>query len=229
MQRASATSTPSSEPGSKRRKVNSSSQSSPGTPSSSAYADQSAVSTALKAEADAQAIARARNAREGGETEWVLDLNLPAISDNDRRYGDINPHHRSGEESDSDLSELWTNQATGRQTYGGFKRNKKHVKSTTIAEPGDEMLSSASDSDVSNEARALPQMPSSKKKRKHEADEERRLDNIDIAKMAKSSAGGLGRDRTGGNRGPQPFGAHKQHGRSNANAGKERKKYRKTL
>src|SRR5271169_1854353 len=90
------------------------------------FADRSAVTAALKAEADAQAAQRAKIQREGGETEWVLNLNLPMT----------NGHTPNGDDCEPDLEKesLWSSRSTGRQTYGGFKR-QQNTTSITASTP----------------------------------------------------------------------------------------------
>jgi len=150
MQRAAASSpgsllsnsanTPSTEPAAKRRRLDASTPSTPGTPTERPFVDRTSISAALKAEAAAQSAARARNARGDGETEWVLDLNLPAHGHEMREP--------QSEASDDD-GDIWSssNHARGRQTYGSFKRKNKDLSQ----HQAEEDLSSASGSESSSE------------------------------------------------------------------------------
>lgn len=156
MQRAAATSpksspnspqTPSSEPTSKRRRLDTPSQITPsGTPVSSSYNDRSAPVAASKAEADAQSAARARNFREGGETEWILDLGLPGANTGAAPVEAT----RDDEGEESYDEDIWSNQNTGRQTYGSFKRKsmRESLKTNTSGmDDDDDELSSLSGSE----------------------------------------------------------------------------------
>lgn len=126
---------PSSVPSSKRRRIDSESRNS--TPQRSGDSTPLSHFATRVAEERAQSISTL--AREGEDTEWVLDISLP------------NGH---ADESDSE-EDIWSSKATGRQTYGAFKRNK----ATTVKPKKDDAdadLSSASDGEVSDSPPSQP-------------------------------------------------------------------------
>jgi len=151
MQRAAASLPPQSQntptqdhPSAKRQKFT---DSTPSTPieSSSQYtkefADRSEVTAALKVEADARAARRAKIQREGGETEWVLNLNLPMT----------NGHSPKGDDCEPDLEKesLWSSRSTGRQTYGAFKRRQNTTSITTSTPTTTQLDLTSNDADLS--------------------------------------------------------------------------------
>lgn len=196
------------------------------------YADRSAIHAALKAEADAQSALRAKILGDGGrgETEWVLNLNLPTPN------GNIPGQSPIAADADEDL--LWSTRSKGRQTYGAFKRRKitanTPTTTPTAAQPAftsnDADLSSAADSsDEEGQIASPPQAarkqyhpqststsgrttPSSiKRKHTHNEDEDdpddragQRLDNLNLSRMDSLSGKHGSKPKFGGGGGGKP-------------------------
>lgn len=74
-------------------------------------------------------------AREGEDTEWVLDVKVPQANGHD----DVS-------ESEDDI---WSTKAMGRQTFGAFKRHK-NVPVKPARDDADADLSSASEGEISD-------------------------------------------------------------------------------
>lgn len=74
--------------------------------------------------------------REGQETAWVLNLNMTQVNG-------------QGDDSDTSEDDIWTTKATGRQTFGGFTRQKKQP-AKPARDDADADLSSASEGEVSD-------------------------------------------------------------------------------
>lgn len=128
--------TPVTEPLSKRRRIDAASESStPSTPRD-ALIDHNAVSAALKAEQDLIASARARNAREGDETEWVLNPKMHAPSGSSNRHPRTYGHTTS--DDDESVDDVWANASSGRQIYGSFKRKARYSSTVKVDEEDDE-------------------------------------------------------------------------------------------
>lgn len=75
-------------------------------------------------------------ARQGEETEWVLNAAVPQA----------NGHNLDSETSEDDI---WSMKTTGRQNFGGFKRHKKQT-AKPARDDADADLSSASEGEVSD-------------------------------------------------------------------------------
>lgn len=128
-----------SAPPSKRRRIDTQLQ--PDTPSPSVNTPSQLTSTPdSKMAQDTQS-----RAREGGETEWILKINLPRANP---QTPQVNGHGQEGDEVEDEEDEIWANQAVGRQSYGSFKRKKAQTTTLYAVKDGDS-LSSASDSDES--------------------------------------------------------------------------------
>jgi hypothetical protein len=142
MQRAEATtsyqSATSSEPSSKRRRVDFASASSTPTPQTRATNLARPASNSSQIPSPIPL-----NAVEGDETEWVLTLKL---SQAEKGYADTNGYHL--EDSDDSEEDIWKSQSSGRQTYGSFKKIGKTATMPVATNQNDD-LSSASDSDDS--------------------------------------------------------------------------------
>ncbi|EXJ93389.1 hypothetical protein A1O1_01781 [Capronia coronata CBS 617.96] len=174
---AGTTQTPSTEPASKRRRIESSTASSP---APSAPATPSSTPSATNAtHAGAVTVTRGGistfSRGDGADTEWVLDLKMAFPGGaNSKSNGQVTAqsngatgsrfssiHGLNGEDSDEEDIEggdededIWANQPCGRQTYGSFKqKGKPRTTHATPSEHNDADLSSASeDSDGDSEA-----------------------------------------------------------------------------
>lgn len=90
------------------------------------FADKAELRAATKAQAVAEALAAEKRAQQGFanntiETQWVLDVHIPA-AENEVDDDDMS----EGEEEENEWSE-----PNGRQTYGSFKRKKKGASGTS--------------------------------------------------------------------------------------------------
>lgn len=178
--------TPSSEPSAKRQKIDATPTSSNVTTPDSEYksfADRTAIQAALKAEANTEAAARARHMLDGGETQWILHVDLP-------------PQTQVGEGEMTSEDEIDWVSPGGRQTYGPFKRRKKveqvgkpsssqndhnlSVSSDSGDESSDSGLSSRSQDDETTDAPTVGQ--SNFKHKAGLTDED--LDKIDLSKSS---------------------------------------------
>lgn len=212
MQRASATNTPSrvstpaSEPQLKRRKTDHTTtpdSSDPPTPltDSRIYADRQDIRAATKAQALTDALAAERRALQGFanntiETQWVLDVDIPAAQNG---TADVDGMSEDEEEEDE-----WS-EPNGRQTYGSFKPKKKGATSTAtipIASKKDPdayldgLLYSGDDNDYGSDDLDSDTGVSKSKKRKAgvaDYDDDAALDRVDLSKSsyAKSKKAGL--------------------------------------
>lgn len=154
--------TPVSEAPSKRRRVDPASPSStPSTPRD-ALIDHNAISAALKAEQDLIASARARNARDGDETEWILNLKMAAPSGLVYKQSPTNEHTTS--DDDETVDDVWATASSGRQTYGSYKRKARHSNSVKADEENDD----DSTSDPS-ESETSPQQPEASESTKRDS------------------------------------------------------------
>ena len=146
---SSTTSTPTHDsnglPSTKRQKLTDSEPSTPGTPtalSTPHSSDLRAISAALAAEEKSRAEARARSAAEGGETEWVLNIQVPGVN------GHVNGGGKGANgaveaslaghevESEKEHDEIWDNSPVGRRSYGDFKRRKAQTQNISTQSGG---------------------------------------------------------------------------------------------
>lgn len=178
MQRSAAssttpTSTKSRTPGSdspyKRRRVDNESESSnPSTPKE-ILVDRNAVSAALKAEQDLISQARLKNAREGDESQWFLNIQLPKPSQSMKSQTHINGDEFGGDDIEAEeLDDIWRDVTTGRQTYGSFRKRNKHLDHPIEHENDDDDQESVSSDDGSASPASSPRTTSKKPPRKRE-------------------------------------------------------------
>jgi hypothetical protein len=137
MQRAAMSKTsqspkqPSSEPQTKRRRLDAQSRNS--TPQQSG--DSTPLSHfAARVMEDRASLSTSTPAKEGEDTEWVLNVPLP---------------HNDVDDSESSEDDIWSTKATGRQTFGAFKRNKT-APAKPAKDDADADLSSASEGELSD-------------------------------------------------------------------------------
>lgn len=93
---------------------------------------------------------------EGGETEWVLNVDVPQAG-------------RHGEDPASSEDDIWSTKPTGRQTFGGFRRQKKQP-AKPARDDADADLSSASEGEISDSPPARQQKAGSKQAQKQASD-----------------------------------------------------------
>lgn len=209
MQKASAVntprkpSTPATEPALKRRKTDHATtpdSSGPPTPASDSrlYADRSELRAATKAQAVAEALAAEKRAQQGFanntiETQWVLDVSIPAAQNGTAEDEIL---------EDEDEEDEWA-ESNGRQTYGSFKRKKKGTTSATATPTSSKkdpdaylngLLSSDDEGELDSDDIDSDTGAARRNKRKSNAvDDDAALDRVDLSKSsyAKSKKAGL--------------------------------------
>ena len=222
MQRAAASTptsqpaqTPSTEPATKRRRIDSATSSpalsTPGTPNTeSNFIPQFAPLAQILRRVGTSTFDRG----EGADTEWVLDLKLKipgevkAQSRNDSTKGSIKANGISGipglgntepdeseaEEEEAGEEDIWQHQPSGRQTYGSFRQKSKHVTTPQDQTGADNEadLSSGSGSDPDSDSN----VDSDEEMRQVRKAMEQKHDRMGAG--AGSSRGGKNRGRGGG-------------------------------
>ncbi|KAL2423927.1 hypothetical protein ABEF95_010012 [Exophiala dermatitidis] len=252
---AATTQTPSTEPSSKRRRIEdtnfSPSASAPGTPASAPGTPHSPADVQTTNLGVARGGVSTFNRGDGADTEWVLDLNMtfpPATKDSVSRPS-ANGHMNAGDHSrnltwDAEASEesededIWSNQPSGRQTYGSFKHKRKSKTTQSNLEdngdlsPGSEASDADSDSDDLDHNGSHHRTPSRRGKKKAskaaDSDEEMRQVRRAMEQKHRNMQGTGGPPgRGGGGGGGTPSGGGKRR-REDGNY-KSRKKSRKTI
>ncbi|KAL2414190.1 hypothetical protein ABEF95_000886 [Exophiala dermatitidis] len=252
---AATTQTPSTEPSSKRRRIEdttvSPSASAPGTPASASGTPHSSADVQTTSLGVARGGLSTFNRGDGADTEWVLDLNMtfPATAKVDVSHPSANGQMNGGNPSrnstrqgqaseGSEDEDIWSNQPSGRQTYGSFKHKRRSKTAQGDLEdngdlsPGSEASDTDSDSDDTDHNGSRHRTPSRRGKTKAskaaDSDEEMRQVRRAMEQKHRNMQGTGGPPaRGGGGGGGTPSGGGKRR-REDGNY-KSRKKSRKTI
>lgn len=152
-------------PSAKRQKLTDSDSSTPGTPNftTPCSTDLRIVSAAPAGEERSRAEARLRSAAAGGETEWVLILPGASESLNGHLRAMDGSTDRVQEDEEVEEDEIWRDHTVGRRSYGGFKRKKTQMGTTSSNNP-DEDAEELSEADVSDPESSFSRNASKKSK-----------------------------------------------------------------